>query len=225
MEIDSSPKRKRQHKGGRILRHEPSDCNQINSYPFIKQCFEDVHCLEFCKRVSEAGFYEQLTDWVATHLKGETIIISSIDFSFSMASITLATGLPDNGEYWFKEMSLDLENYNPFLKTLYRDTHTHFMPFRYLLEKYAPLMKTIMRFFTYEGRFSRLYAYHIRLFMHFTSQNPLNMCNYISRSISKISDKIQLKGKEHSPSLFITISSKTLSFISWQRGVWPRKPS
>jgi len=151
MEIDSSPKRKRQHKGGRILRHEPSDCNQINSYPFIKQCFEDVHCLEFCKRVSEAGFYEQLTDWVATHLKGETIIISSIDFSFSMASITLATGLPDNGEYWFKEMSLDLENYNPFLKTLYRDTHTHFMPFRYLLEKYAPLMKTIMRFFTYEG--------------------------------------------------------------------------
>ena len=71
MEIDSSPERKKHHKGGRILRYEPSNCNHINSYPFIKQCFEDVHYFKFCKRVSEAGFYEQLTDWVATHLKGD----------------------------------------------------------------------------------------------------------------------------------------------------------
>lgn len=119
-----------------------------------------------------------------------------------MASISLETSLPDNGEYWFKGMSLDLENYKPFLKTPYKDTHTHLMPFRYLLEKYAPLMKTIMRSFTCEGRFSRLYAYHIRLLMHFTSQKPLNMCNYLFRSISKMSEKIQLKDKEHSPSLF-----------------------
>jgi len=66
MEVESSPERKRQHKGGRILIYEPSNCNQINSYPSIKQFFEDVHCLEFCKKVSEAGFYEPLTDWVAT---------------------------------------------------------------------------------------------------------------------------------------------------------------
>ena len=65
MEVESSPERKRQHKGGRILRYEPSDYNQINSYHFIKQCFEDVHCLEFCKRVSEVGFYEKPTNWVA----------------------------------------------------------------------------------------------------------------------------------------------------------------
>jgi len=82
-----------------------------------------------------------------------------------VASISLETILPDNGEYWFKGMSLDIEIYKPFLKTPYIDTHTQLMPFRYLLEKYAPLMKTIMRFFTYEGRFSSLYAYHIHLLM------------------------------------------------------------
>lgn len=210
MEAESSPERKRQHKGGRILRYEPSNYNTINSYPFIKQCFEDVHCLEFCKRVSEAGFHEQLTDWVETHLKGETVFISGIEFNFSVASISTATGLPDNGEYWFKGMNLDLENYNPFLKTPYIDTHTHLLHFIYLLEKYAPLMKTVMRFFTCEGRFSRFSTYHIRLLMHFTSQNPLNMCNYLFRSISKMSKKIQLKDKEHSPSLFHHSLIKTI---------------
>lgn len=210
MEAESLPERKRQHKGGRILRYEPSDCNTINSYPFIKQCFEDVHYLEFCKRVSKTRFHEKLTDWVATHLKGETVFISGIEFNFSVASISIATGLPDNGEYWFKGMNLDLENYKPFLKTPYRDTHTHLLPFRYLLEKYALLIKTVMRFFTCEGRFSRLYAYHIRLLMHFTSQKPLNICNYLFKSISKMSEKLQLKDKEHSPSLFHHSLIKTI---------------
>lgn len=202
MEAKYSPKRKRKHKGGKILIYEPSDCNAINSYPFIKQCFEDVHCLEFCKRVSKMGFHEQLTNWVATQLKGEIVVIAGVEFSFSVTSIWLATELPDNGEYWFKGISLDLGHYKPFLKTPYRETHTNLMPFRYLLQKYVPLMKTAMRFFTCEGIFSRLYAYHIRLLMHFTSQKPLNMCNYLSRSISKMSKKIQLKDKENSPSLF-----------------------
>ena len=36
MEAESSPERKRHQKGGKILRYEPSNCNEINSYPFIK---------------------------------------------------------------------------------------------------------------------------------------------------------------------------------------------
>jgi len=58
MEGDSSPEKKKKHKGGKILRYEPNNCNEINSSPFIKQCFEYVNCLEFCKRVCEVGFHE-----------------------------------------------------------------------------------------------------------------------------------------------------------------------
>ena len=198
MEVESSPERKRNHKGGKILKYKPTNWNEINSYPFIKQCFEDVHCLEFWKRVSEVGSHEKLTDWVETQLKGESVVIVGVEFSFSVASISTITSLPDNGEYWFKGMSLDLEYYKPFLNTPYRETHTHLRTFKYLLEKYAPLMKTVMRFFSCEGRFSRLYAYHIFLLMHFTSQKPLNMCNYLFRRISKMSEKIRLKDKEYS---------------------------
>ena len=147
---------------------------------------------------------------MTNQLKGESVFIVGVELTFSVASISLATRIPDNGEYWFKGMSLDLEYYRPFLKTPYREKHAHVMPFKYLLEKYAPLIKIVMKLFTCEGRFSRTYAYRIRLLMHFTSEKPLNMCNYLCRSIAKMSERIQMKNKEHYPSLFHHSLIKTI---------------
>ena len=173
--------------------------------------------------VCEEGFHEQLKNWVATYLKGESAIIFGVEFTFSVASISLATGLPNHGEYSFKGMNLDLENYRPFLKTPYREKHAHIIPFGYLLEKYAPLMKVVMKLFTCERRFSRIYAYHIRLLMHFTIQKPLNMCNYLCRSLAKMSERIQMKNKEHYPSLFhhslikiIVLHQLTKKNMTWE---------
>ncbi len=118
MEGDSSPsERRKHHKGGKLLRYEPTNCNEINSSPLIKQCFEDVNCLEFCKRACEVGFHEQSIDCIATHFKGERAIIAGVEFTFSVAAISLTTGIPDHGEYWFKGMSLDLQHYRSFLKS------------------------------------------------------------------------------------------------------------
>ena len=137
MEVESLPERKREKNEGGF-----SDMNHYiatQSTPILSPSSALMMSTAWnFARVSEAGFYEQLKDWVATQLKGDTAVIAGIELSFPMASISLASGLPHNGEYWFKGMSLDLENYKPFLKTSYKDTHTHLMPFRYLLEKYAP---------------------------------------------------------------------------------------
>jgi len=35
-------------------------------------------------------------------------------------------------------------------------------------------LRVIQRYFTCEGRFDRVYQYHVRLLMHFTGKNPLN---------------------------------------------------
>ena len=98
MEGDSSPSEKRKHhKGGRIMRYEPTNYNEINSSPFIRQFFEDVSWPVFCERVGEVGFHEQLTNWIATNLKGEKATIARIDLTFSFSVISLATGMPNHG--------------------------------------------------------------------------------------------------------------------------------
>ena len=95
------------------------------------------------------------------------------------------------GEKWFKHVSLDLNHYQPFLKPRYQADCKTIFPFSHILERYAPLMKVIMKYFTCEGRFSRLYSYHIRILMHFTSAKLLHLPYYLYRSIYKMSYIVQ----------------------------------
>ena len=103
----------------------------------------------------------------------------------------MATGIPSMGEKWFRQANLDLSHYQPFLKTRYQDDCNSIFPFSHLLERYAPLMRIIMKYFTCEGRFSRLYSYHIILLMHFTRAKLLHFPYFLYRSIDNMSYIVQ----------------------------------
>ena len=99
MEADSSPSKKRNYnKGGKILRFEPSSCNEITSSPFVMKFFEDVNCLGFCQRVQEVGYHEHLTSIFSLALKEDKITIVGNDFMFSLNVISQATCIPNHGE-------------------------------------------------------------------------------------------------------------------------------
>ena len=120
-----------------------------------------------------------------------------MDFLVSTEVIASATGIPSQGEIWFKGMDLDIQNYIIFLKPQYKEAPSHVFPSRKLLNKYIPLMNMIMKYFTCEGSFSRLYQYHIRFLMHFTSIKPQNIPNYLFRSLAKMTQKVKNKGRDH----------------------------
>lgn len=79
--------------------------------------------------MGEVSFNEQFTDLIATNMKGEKDTIVGIEFTLSVVAISLATRIPNHGEYWFKGTSLDLEQYKPFLKSPYIEAHSHIIPF------------------------------------------------------------------------------------------------
>jgi len=62
-----------------------------------------------------------------------------------------------------------------------------------LRDEYAPLMRLIIKYFNCEGRFSRLYAYHIRLLMHFTRVQMMNLPFFICNNIEKMKNFMQDK--------------------------------
>ena len=129
---------------------------------------------------------------------------------FSVYAISHATGIPNHGENWFKGMKLDLEEYKPYLKSQYKGAHSHVFACIYLLERYAPLMKVFMKLFTCKGRFSRMYQYHIRLLVHFKAARSLNLCNCLYRSMIKMSERVQVKGRENYPRIFHHILVKVI---------------
>lgn len=70
---------------------------------------------------------------------------------------------------------------------------TGVFPFRFLKDEYVPLMRLIMRYFTCEGRFSRLFFYHIRVLMHFTRVQMMNIPFFMCRNIEKMVPLVQRK--------------------------------
>lgn len=185
-----------------INRYELTSAHDIMSSPSLKKSFQDVACLAFCQNIEELRFNDKLTSTFSTRLRRDKVTIDGVVFTLLVDTIATATGIPNTGELWFKNKYLDLENYKMYLKPPYKTARKHISPFRHLLDKYAHLMKMIMKYFTCEGRFSILYEYHVRLLMHFTGVKVLNLPYYLYRSMVKMGKKVHRLGEDHHASLF-----------------------
>ena len=109
----------------------------------------------------------------------------------SANAIASTIWIPSVGERWFKQENLDRSYFEPYLKPRYKYHNKSIFPFSHLLDRYVPMMKVIMKYFTCEGRFSRLYSYHICLLMHFTRGRMLHIPYYLFRSIEKMAYIVQ----------------------------------
>jgi hypothetical protein len=102
--------------------------------------------------------------------------IAGITFRVMEETLSVATKIPPHREKWFKGMPLDILCYKEFIKPECLNWKIGFdIPSQYLLEPFKKLLKIIKRYFTCEGRFDKVYPYHIRLLMYFTVKNPLNL--------------------------------------------------
>lgn len=156
-------------------------------------CFRYLGCYEFCGQVERVQHHPGLTRLFVAHLQDNKETLAGVTFTVSPSIIADATMIPNVGEKWYKARYLDEHYYEPYIKPKYRNEAKRLFPFRFLEDKYAPMMKIIMKYFTCEGRFSRLYTYHIRLLMHFTRVRMLNLPYFLFRNIEKMAHFVQKK--------------------------------
>ena len=105
----------------------------------------------------------------------------------------MAIGIPYIGEQWHKKKKVERHHYEPYIKGSCLSHLTRVFPFRFLKYEYAPLMKLIMKYFICEGMFSHLYAYHIRLLMHFTRVRMMSLPFFICGNIERMRKFMQHK--------------------------------
>jgi hypothetical protein len=186
---------KKIHKGGDIVRVEPHDLQLINSDPFFKEAFQRVGCLDFCEKMQRG--HPEVSKKFALNFNGVKTKVGTLDFEVTEQSISTTTEIPVQGEKWFKAMSLKSAFSKDFLKPEYQeDNLSKGVPRNHMLEYFDKMIKVIQRYFTCEGRFNMVYQYHIRLLMHFTGKDPLNLPFYLLKSLGKMSDRVQAKSKK-----------------------------
>ena len=94
--------------------------------------------------------------------------------------------MPDVGERWNKRQNISKQNYEPYIKARYHSQLGRVFPFKFLEDWYVPLMKLIIKYFTCEERFSRIYAYLIRFLMHFTRVRMMSIPHFICKNIERM---------------------------------------
>lgn len=152
---------------------------------------------------SKVQHHPMLSRLFISNLHDNHLTLDGVTFTVSTTIISTATRILDVGEKWFKQTDLEENYYEPYIKPRYKSDRKRLFPFPYLLDRYVPMMKIIMRYFTSEGRFSIIYTYHIQLLMHFTRVKMLNIPYYRFQSINKMAYIVQKREYEyHMSSIF-----------------------
>lgn len=103
--------------------------------------------------------------------------MGNLKFTVTEASIAAAIELPQEGERWFKNKSIDERAWRVILRNPGMDV-TIFkrgIPVHALEEKWVSLLLVIQKFITCEGHFGAMYMYHTRLLMNFLENQTLNL--------------------------------------------------
>ena len=143
--------------------------------------------------IERVRFHHELARLFLTHLHNKKVTLARITFTISPAIILEATGIPNVGENWYKGQDIDDEYYEPYIKARHKDKMKRVFPFMFLEDRFSPLMKIIIKYFTCEGRFYWLYAYHIRLLMHFARVRMMNIPYFMFINIEKMAHIVKRK--------------------------------
>jgi hypothetical protein len=196
-----TPQKKISHKGGIVVKTEPSYMHLFDEEPMVKEVFQRVGCLSFFQNMQRG--HPEVARKFTLHFDGLKTKVGDLEFEVSETSIAKTTRIPNTGERWFKSMTLNVSFSMDFLKPDYQiENLSKGVPRSHLVEDFDKMLKIIHRKLTCEGRFNVLYQYHVSLFIHFTGKDAMIIPFYLLRSMGKMFDRFQDNYKVVDTSVF-----------------------
>lgn len=182
--------KRKSNKVGHPLRIEPSSAEIFQALSDLREMFGNAEWLRFC--VALKGFHPQIVTAFISTFNGYEATVSSLTIRVSEESLSCAFALPLNGERWFKNQKVNEGSLLQFLKPECQNPDwIKGIPTKHLQEKWGMAMIAIQQYITCEGRYKRLYKFHLRFLLHLTGEQQMNLPFYLIKDLTKISTKIQ----------------------------------
>jgi hypothetical protein len=127
--------------------------------------------------------------------------IGDLQLEVTEGSIAEATGLPQEGARWFKNLKFEGMPWHLLMaskKSRYSAKGTPIVLFK---PRWHGLLLMLKKFITCEGRYGLVFLYHVHLLMVFLGFN-LNMPFYLLRSLQKMAKFYQRQNLNAQSSLF-----------------------
>jgi hypothetical protein len=113
--------------------------------------------------------------------------IGNLQLIINEATIREVTGLPSRGDKYFKGVGINKEMCQQFLK----EDHQHpdskkRIPRNCIKEEYHPMITSLQRFITCEGRYVMTFIDHLRLLLHFEGGPKIDFPYFLRMSLNKM---------------------------------------
>jgi hypothetical protein len=146
----------------------------FDAEPLIREVFQRVGCLTFCQNMQRG--HPKVAREFYLNFDGTKNKVGTLDMEVFEATIATTMEITNTGERWFKSMNLNASFSKYFLKLEHqKDNLSKGVPRSHLVEGFDKMLKAIQRYFTSEGRFNMICQYHIRLLLHFTGKDLMNI--------------------------------------------------
>ena len=143
-----------------------------------------------CKKIR--GSHQQVAEAFALSFDGSKTLIVKEEFLVDETLIAEVTELPRTGGKWFNTTITKDVDFRSYLKPKHRDiVWKKSVPSTWLEERSQQLLKSILVYITYEGRYNRAMIYEFKLMNHFTGRSPLNLPFYLQKSLTKMAHQVK----------------------------------
>jgi len=178
---------------GKLLRAEPEGSKFLEAYPQVKEALQKANWLQCIKKFK--GYHKEVTKAFARSFrdKDSQVEVGDLTFTVSEGSIAQATSLPQTRERWFKNRSVQDQQWKQILKNPGMDTSifTKGIPVTYVKEEWKILLLLVQKFFTCEGRFGVLYVYPGKVMLQFQGEHDINLPYFLFQSLRKMCSMAQ----------------------------------
>ena len=98
-------------RSGKTNRAEPLDMSWVQAFPDCARLFLEAGWLSFFEKID--GYHTEVSYKFAQCLDKDIITFDTLKIELTIELIAKATGIPDEGEYWFKKVpfTFDAQNY------------------------------------------------------------------------------------------------------------------
>jgi hypothetical protein len=201
-----------------VVRDEPNGSQALLTFDGAYADLEEFGWISFIRKFD--GFNMVVSRQFALSFDGGRAKVGDLQLEITEQSISLATGLPVNGEKWSKNYRVKDVPWTLLFRSRTVNSCNRGLPAKMLKPRWYDLLMILKQFITCEGRYGFVFLFHLCLLMVFMGFE-LNMPHYLHRSIFKMAKRY--KRNQADTSLFhvglikmLVVSELGLRRDSWQ---------
>ena len=138
-------------RSGKTNRAEPSNMSRVQTFPDCVKLFSEAGWLVFFERIE--GYHLEVSYKFTQCLDKDMVSFDTLKFKLTRELLAEATGILDEGEYWFKKVPFTFDAQRYILVDVVEDWGKVLLIQKFKPEWIEPI-KILQSYITCEGRFA-----------------------------------------------------------------------